>query len=64
LKVEVDQREARYSLLEGEPLDVTHHGSPITVSHDKPVTEAIPAVPARPAPRQPAGREPARRQIP
>lgn len=64
LKVDVDQREARYSLLEGEPLDVTHHGARITVSQEKAVTEAIPRAPARPAPRQPPGREPARRQIP
>nr|MDQ6927259.1 family 65 glycosyl hydrolase [Actinomycetota bacterium] len=64
LKVEVNQREAQYSLVEGEPLDIAHHGAPITVSQNKPVTERIPPGPARKAPRQPLGREPARRQIP
>jgi alpha,alpha-trehalose phosphorylase len=60
--VEVDSREARYSLIEGAPLDVTHYSSVITVSADKAVTQPIPPAPSRPRPRQPAGREPARRQ--
>ncbi len=62
LKVEVESDQARYSLLEGAPLELTHHGQTISVSARKPVTRAIPPPPARDAPRQPPGRAPARRQ--
>ena len=30
LRIEVTQEEARYTLLEGEPLEITHHGSALT----------------------------------
>jgi alpha,alpha-trehalose phosphorylase len=62
LKVEVEPDRARYSLLEGAPLELTHHGQTISVFARKPVTRAIPPPPARDAPRQPPGRAPARRQ--
>jgi alpha,alpha-trehalose phosphorylase len=62
LKVEVESDQARYSLLEGAPLELTHHGQTINVFARKPVTRAIPPPPARDAPRQPPGRAPARRQ--
>jgi alpha,alpha-trehalose phosphorylase len=62
LKVEVESDQARYSLLEGAPLELTHHGQTISVFARKPVTRAIPPPPARDAPRQPPGRAPARRQ--
>ena len=62
LKVEVESDQARYSLLEGGPLELTHHGQTISVFARKPVTRAIPPPPARDAPRQPPGRAPARRQ--
>ena len=62
LKVEVESDQARYSLLEGAPLELTHHGQTISVIARKPVTRAIPPPPARDAPRQPPGRAPARRQ--
>jgi alpha,alpha-trehalose phosphorylase len=61
LKVEVESDQARYSLLEGGPLELTHHGQTISVFARKPVTRAIPPPPARDAPRQPPGRAPARR---
>ncbi|HUQ63573.1 MAG TPA: glycosyl hydrolase family 65 protein [Acidimicrobiales bacterium] len=64
LKVDVHQREAKYSLVEGAPLDITHHGTSITVAREKPVTQVIPAGPAHKPPHQPPGREPTRRQIP
>ena len=35
LRVEVTHEEARYSLLEGPPLQVTHHGRAITVTTDR-----------------------------
>jgi alpha,alpha-trehalose phosphorylase len=53
LKVEVESDQARYSLLEGAPLELTHHGQTISVFARKPVTRAIPPPPARDAPRQP-----------
>jgi alpha,alpha-trehalose phosphorylase len=62
LKVEVESDQARYSLLEGGPLELTHHGQTISVFARKPVTRAIPPPPARNAPKQPPGRAPARRQ--
>jgi alpha,alpha-trehalose phosphorylase len=61
LKVEVESDQARYSLLEGAPLELTHHGQTISVFARKSVTRAIPPPPARDAPRQPPGRAPARR---
>ncbi len=61
LKVEVTKRNAVYTLLEGRPLDVHHHGKSITVSTRAPVTQAIPPCIERPAPSQPPGREPIRR---
>jgi alpha,alpha-trehalose phosphorylase len=62
LKVEVDHHQARYSLLEGAQLEITHHGETVNVTAEDPVTRTIPAPPAREAPRQPPGRSPARRR--
>jgi alpha,alpha-trehalose phosphorylase len=62
IRVEIDHRQARYSLLRGTPLDVAHHGATVTLTPEKPVTRPIPKPPAREAPVQPLGRAPARRQ--
>ena len=59
LRVEVSADEATYSLLDGEPLELIHHGDSITVTQESPVTRPLPPVPHRPEPRQPPGREPA-----
>jgi alpha,alpha-trehalose phosphorylase len=61
LKVEATQTHATYTLLAGEPLEIAHHGVPITASAKEPVTEAIPVVVSSPPPTQPQGRAPARR---
>ena len=61
LMVDTADGEATYTLLEGAPLAVSHHGEPITVAPDQPVTRPIPPVPEREPPSQPAGREPERR---
>jgi alpha,alpha-trehalose phosphorylase len=61
LKVEATKTEAAYRLLDGEPLELSHHGKTITVSTQKTVTERIPPAPERDPPTQPAGRAPARR---
>jgi alpha,alpha-trehalose phosphorylase len=61
LKVDVTKTEATYTLLEGDPLEVGHHGTQITISTEAAVTQAIPPAPERPEPRQPEGRAPRRR---
>jgi alpha,alpha-trehalose phosphorylase len=62
LKVEVEPRQARYSLRDGAPLEITHHGEMVKVTAETPVTCVIPAPPARDVPTQPPGRAPARRR--
>ena len=60
LKVEVTGREATYTLVDGAPLEVAHHGETVTLSMEQSATIAIPPAPVRPAPSQPLGRDPAR----
>jgi alpha,alpha-trehalose phosphorylase len=62
LKVDVRHDEATYTLLEGEPLELAHHGEMLTISTEVPQTRRIPPQPRRRRPRQPPGREPARRR--
>jgi alpha,alpha-trehalose phosphorylase len=64
LHVELARDEARYSLVTGDELDVTHYGETITVTPREPCVRAVPRPPRRPAPRQPPGREPVRRVPP
>jgi alpha,alpha-trehalose phosphorylase len=64
LKVEVDQRQARYSVLHGQALGVAHHDEPLTISPGEAVTRAIPPTPSREEPTQPPGRVPRRRRPP
>jgi alpha,alpha-trehalose phosphorylase len=61
LKVEATKTNATYTLVEGEQLQVAHHGEPLTVTAEAPVTRPIPPAPERPTPSQPPGRAPARR---
>jgi alpha,alpha-trehalose phosphorylase len=61
LRVEVDQRQASYSLRDGEPLHVEHHGEGLDLSSGAPVTRPIPALTPREPPSQPPGRAPERR---
>jgi alpha,alpha-trehalose phosphorylase len=61
IKVEVAKREATYTLVDGPPLEVGHHGETVALSKGQPVTLGVPPTPTRPAPSQPLGREPARR---
>ena len=58
LDVSVTPESATYALLQGAPLDLSHHAEPFTVSVDAPITRHIPAAPQRPRPTQPPGREP------
>jgi alpha,alpha-trehalose phosphorylase len=60
LHVEVSARDVTYSLLEGQPLDIAHHGDHLVIVKGDAVVRPIPPAPARPRPKQPAGREPER----
>jgi alpha,alpha-trehalose phosphorylase len=62
LRVEIKHKSARYLLVEGEPLGISHHGDAVTLTAGKPSVHAIPAITPRARARQPAGREPARRR--
>ena len=62
IKVEVEPDHARYTLLEGDALSITHHGDPVTIDPAEPLTCSIPPPAEQPTPRQPEGRAPARRR--
>jgi alpha,alpha-trehalose phosphorylase len=61
LRVRVTHDSARYQLLDGEPLDITHHGEKLTLAGTHAQERRISRLPSRPRPTQPAGRSPARR---
>ena len=62
LRVEIDRERARYSIREGAPLEIAHHGEKLVLRAQKPVMRAIPPIPPRETPRQPAGRAPRQRR--
>jgi len=62
LRVEVTSAAATYALLEGAPLQLVHHGEPITVTTGEPLSRPIVRIVAPAEPTQPAGRAPQRRQ--
>ena len=62
LRIEIKHKSARYLLVEGEPLQIRHHGTPVTLRAGRQSVQAIPAITARARARQPAGREPTRRR--
>ncbi len=64
LLIDVRHGEARYSVLDGEPIEIVHHGEQITLEAGQPAKLRIPPAPARETPAQPAGREPFRRRSP
>jgi alpha,alpha-trehalose phosphorylase len=57
----VRHADATYTLAEGEPLEILHHGERVEIRRDEDVTRPIPPAPRRERPRQPPGREPRRR---
>ena len=57
LKVDVTSRQARYTVVEGDSIDLAHHGTPFTVTSARTVIHRIPPAPELEAPRQPAGVE-------
>jgi alpha,alpha-trehalose phosphorylase len=58
LEVEVTQAEATYTVRDGAPLEIGHHGERLEISAAAPVTRPIPALVVPPAPTQPFGRAP------
>ncbi len=63
LLVEVDHRQATYSLLEGAALEIVHHGKRATVRAERALTRRIPVLHTGEPPTQPAGRAPERRVL-
>ena len=63
LKVEVRDHEASYELIDGEALEVTHHGDKVRVQPGRKTRVKVPPAPVRPEPRQPPGRAPRRRRV-
>jgi alpha,alpha-trehalose phosphorylase len=57
LCVTVTAGQAKYELLDGEPLPLVHHGEQFTLGAE-PVVRKIPELAAGPRPEQPPGREP------
>jgi alpha,alpha-trehalose phosphorylase len=64
LRVEVDDRQARYSLVDGKPLEIRHHGDRVVVMPGRTLELEIPPLTPRPAPTQPPGRRPVQRRPP
>jgi alpha,alpha-trehalose phosphorylase len=62
LVVRITPAEVAYSLMEGEPLQIAHHGRRLTLRVGKPSKRRIPPVSAGERPEQPPGREPERRR--
>jgi alpha,alpha-trehalose phosphorylase len=61
LQVTVNHRSATYRLLEGEALEIGHHGHRLRIAPGGTARGSIPATPDLPEPTQPPGREPIRR---
>jgi alpha,alpha-trehalose phosphorylase len=59
--VEVRPDKARYSLLSGDPLPISHHGQQMTLG-EQTLTMDIPPVEPMPSPSQPPGKEPLSRR--
>ena len=65
LRVEATPSTVTYTLSgDGPPVQISHHGQPITLTEDCPEPRDVPPQPARTEPDQPPGREPARRTPP
>jgi alpha,alpha-trehalose phosphorylase len=62
VRVEVDGEKATYSV-DGDPLELWHHGTRIQVTSGQPMTLPIPPSPPRPRPAQPPGRAPRPRRL-
>ncbi|MEZ4503496.1 MAG: glycosyl hydrolase family 65 protein [Dehalococcoidia bacterium] len=62
LRVTLEGDAATYTLEDGDPLELRHHGEALLLRPDKPLTRSMPPAPVLETPRQPPGREPSRLQ--
>jgi len=62
VSAEITRSTAKYSITDGEPIEIMHDGERVTLAADKPVTRPMTAVPPRTRPSQPTGREPLHRR--
>jgi len=62
LQVSVQDGRASYELVDGDALEVSHHGDRITVEPGQPLELDVPPIQSRPEPTQPPGRAPRRRR--
>jgi alpha,alpha-trehalose phosphorylase len=60
LRVDISATEATYTLADGEPVELAHHGQAFTLTAGQPVTRPIPPIEAGQRPTQPFGRAPLR----
>jgi alpha,alpha-trehalose phosphorylase len=58
IEVDVGPSSATYTLVDGEPLEIAHHGESLTLESDDPITRSVAHIDPGPRPRQPPGREP------
>ncbi|MEA2148595.1 MAG: alpha,alpha-trehalose phosphorylase [Solirubrobacteraceae bacterium] len=58
LQVTIGHDEARYELLDGDELEIVHHGEPVALDGAGAQARAIAPAPARERPAQPPGRDP------
>ncbi|MEU6383705.1 glycosyl hydrolase family 65 protein [Streptomyces bauhiniae] len=58
LRVEISGDKTTYTLLEGPPLIIEHHGETVTLETDEPAVRTVPPLTSRPAPEQPPHRVP------
>lgn len=63
LRVTINPDDVCYEVVAGEPLDLLHHGEPITLEPRKPLTLPWPPAPAVPPVEPPSGREVGRRGV-
>jgi alpha,alpha-trehalose phosphorylase len=62
LSVEVNTATTKYALSQGSgPIQILHHGEPLTLTGSEPIIRPIPQAPDRSEPSQPPGRAPRRR---
>jgi alpha,alpha-trehalose phosphorylase len=61
LRADITHSQARYTLMEGEPIEIEHYGRKLRVD-GRTLARRIPAAPNLPSPKQPLGREPAKRR--
>ena len=61
LRVDVNHRDASYTLMEGPPLDISHYGHAVSLETEATVRRRLPSPPVLPSPRPPPGRAPVRR---